>query len=99
MLTWARSVGCACGDVGMGQDKVAKEGQSGKTAFSQGGVNGPNKLEGLVAFGSLKPGEAPRSRSSARRHAPHPPRLSAVWMRPRAALAGCGCLHAGWTLG
>ena len=26
-------------------------------------------------------------------------RLSAVWMRPRAALAGCGCLHAGWTLG
>ncbi len=38
------------------QDKVAKEGQSGKTAFSQGGVNGPNKLEGLVAYGNLKPG-------------------------------------------
>ena len=81
VLTWARSVGCACADVGMGQDKVAKEGQSGKTAFSQGGVNGPNKLEGLVAFGSLKPGEAPRSRSSARRHAPHPP-------------AALGCLDA-----
>jgi hypothetical protein len=40
------------------QDKVAKEGQSGKTAFSQGGVNGPNKLEGLVAFGNLKAGVA-----------------------------------------
>ncbi len=38
------------------QDKVAKEGQSGKTAFSQGGVNGPNKLEGLVGYGNLKPG-------------------------------------------
>ncbi len=35
---------------------MAKEGQSGKTAFSQGGVNGPNKLEGLVGYGNLKPG-------------------------------------------
>jgi hypothetical protein len=44
------------------QDKVAKEGQSGKTAFSQGGVNGPNKLEGLVGYGNLKPG--PKHRCS-----------------------------------
>ena len=35
---------------------MAKEGQSGKTAFSQGGANGPNKLEGLVGYGNLKPG-------------------------------------------
>ena len=37
--------------------KAAKEGQSGTTAFSKGGVTGPNKLEGLVALGSLKPGK------------------------------------------
>ena len=31
--------------------------QSGTTAFSKGGVSGPNKLEGLVAFGLLKAGK------------------------------------------
>jgi len=36
--------------------KAAAEGQVGTTAFSKGGVSGPNKLEGLVAFGALKPG-------------------------------------------
>lgn len=34
--------------------KAEREGQSGRTAFSKGGVSGPNKLECLVAFGNLK---------------------------------------------
>ena len=39
--------------------KAAAEGQAGTTAFSKGGVSGPNKLEGLVAFGSLRSGSMP----------------------------------------
>ena len=38
-------------------EKAAAQGQSGATAFSKGGVSGPNKLEGLVAFGALQPGK------------------------------------------
>ena len=37
--------------------KAATQWQSGSTAFSKGGVSGPNKLEGLVALGSLTPGK------------------------------------------
>lgn len=40
------------------KNKAAKESQSGRTAFSKGGVAGPNKFECLVAFGNLKLGPA-----------------------------------------